>query len=111
MVYDCLQVLSQTIGALPFAIFERRPDGSKLRRDDHPLMRVLRDPNPETTDIEFMGQLVFDLASEGDGIDDSFFSLDARNKGFEIYADTAIKCLHLIKGRNWYWKDIVKQQD
>ena len=49
--------------------------------------------------------------SEGDGIDDSFFSLDARNKGFEIYADTAIKCLHLIKGRNWYWKDLVKQQD
>ena len=32
VVYDCLQVLSQTIGALPFAIFERRPDGSKLRR-------------------------------------------------------------------------------
>lgn len=66
VVYDCLQVLSQTVGALPFGIFERGADGSKIKRDDHPLMRVLRDPNPETSDVEFMGQLVFDLASEGD---------------------------------------------
>jgi len=69
VVYDCTKsALADTIGALPFAIFERRPDGSKLRRDDHPLMRVLRDPNPETTDVEFIGQLVFDLATEGDAI-------------------------------------------
>lgn len=66
VVYDCLQVLSRTIGALPYGIFERQQDGSKLRRDNHPLMVVLQDPNPETTDVEFLGQLVFDLASEGD---------------------------------------------
>src|SRR3990167_488803 len=66
VVYNCLQVLPQTIGALPFSIFDRQADGSKLRRDNHPLMLVLRDPNPETTDVEFFSQLVFDLASEGD---------------------------------------------
>ncbi|RJP54183.1 MAG: phage portal protein [Anaerolineaceae bacterium] len=65
VVYDCLQVLSQTVGALPFAIFDRQSDGSKIRRDDHPLMVVLRDPNPETSDVEFFGQMVFDIASDG----------------------------------------------
>ena len=65
VVYDCVQVLSQTIGALPHAIFERARDGSKTRKDDHPLATVLRDPNPETTDVEFFGQMVFDLATEG----------------------------------------------
>jgi len=46
--------------------------------------------------------------SIGDGIDDVFFCHDARQQGFEIYADTSIKCKHLIKGRNWYWLDLIK---
>ena len=65
VVYDCLQVLSQTVGSLPYGVFERERDGSKTRRSEHPLMDVLADPNPETTDVEFMGQLVFDLATDG----------------------------------------------
>jgi HK97 family phage portal protein len=65
VVFDCLQALSQSIGPLPFGIFERAADGSKQRRDQHPLMRCLMDPNPETTSTEFFGQMVFDLASEG----------------------------------------------
>lgn len=46
----------------------------------------------------------------GDGIDDVFFCKDAREAGFEIYADTAIKCKHLILGRTWYWKDLIKEK-
>lgn len=65
VVYDCLQVLSQTIGSLPYAVFERDASGAKQRRPEHPLMDVLADPNPETTDVEFLGQMVFDLASDG----------------------------------------------
>lgn len=68
VVYSAVQTLAQTIGALPFAVFERGADGSKIRRDDHPLMQVLREPNAEDTDIELFGQGVFDLASEGDAI-------------------------------------------
>lgn len=50
----------------------------------------------------------YDL-KEGDGVDDVFFCKDAREAGFEIYADTSIKCKHLIKGRSWYWCDLIKQ--
>jgi len=66
VVYDCCQVLSQTIGALPWGIFERARDGAKQRRDEHPLVDVLADPNPETTAQDLFSQIVFDLASEGD---------------------------------------------
>lgn len=65
VVYDCLLTLSQTIGALPYAMFQRAADGSKDRFDRHPLMAVFAEPNPETDDVEFFSQAVFDLASEG----------------------------------------------
>jgi phage portal protein BeeE len=66
VVYDCCQVLSQTVGTLPWGIFERKPDGSKARRDQHPLAFAFADSNPETTTGELFGQIVFDLATEGD---------------------------------------------
>lgn len=47
VVDDCCQVLSQTVGALPRDIFERKSDGSKAQCDQHPLAFVLADPNPD----------------------------------------------------------------
>lgn len=40
------------------------------------------------------------------GFDDVWFCLDAFNAGFRIFADTAIKCKHLIKG--WSWEGVKK---
>lgn len=42
-------MLSQTVGTLPWGIFERKSGGSKARRDQYPLAFVFADPNPETT--------------------------------------------------------------
>lgn len=39
-----------------------------------------------------------------EGFDDMFFCKDLREKKIEIYADTSIKCKHLIK--DWSWKNI-----
>jgi len=39
--------------------------------------------------------------------DDIFFCKDAEKEGFEIYADTSIKCRHLLKGRDWHWEDLI----
>lgn len=64
VVYGCHQVLSQSIAALPYAVFERiGNEGERTRRDEHPAARLLVDPNPETTSFEFFGQLVWDIAS------------------------------------------------
>lgn len=65
VVYDCLTVLSQTIAALPWAVFERGRGGDKTRADGHPLVALLRRPSDEVTSHEFFAQLVWDLASAG----------------------------------------------
>jgi hypothetical protein len=37
VVYDCCQVLSQTVGTPPWGILERKSDGSKARPNATPL--------------------------------------------------------------------------
>ncbi len=39
-----------------------------------------------------------------EGFDDIWFGYDSFNAGFKIYADTSIKCQHLIEG--WSWNGI-----
>lgn len=46
----------------------------------------------------------------GRGVDDVFFCLDAKKEGFQIYADTSIKCKHLITGRQWSWDDLLSEK-
>ncbi|GAB5506672.1 MAG: phage portal protein [Rhizobiaceae bacterium] len=77
IIADCLQVLSQTVGGLPWGMFERAGDGSKTARDNHPLSLVLSDPNPETTATEFFAQMAFDLASVGN----SFYEIRSGRLG------------------------------
>ena len=64
-VYDCLQVLSQTIGALPLMVYRRLADGSKERFDDHPVAPLLRaqaNGIVNSTAYELRAQMTWDLA-------------------------------------------------
>lgn len=97
VVYDCLTVLSQTIAALPWAVFERRRSGDKERRDEHPLVGLLQRPTPEHTTHEFVAQMVWDLASvgnfmavrEGAGIGERLARLDPSHVRVERLEDGA----------------------
>ncbi len=40
------------------------------------------------------------------GFDDMWFCKDASSLGFKIFADTSVKCKHLIKG--WSWEGVKK---
>ena len=42
-----------------------------------------------------------------DSFDDMYFSLDVHSNGFDILADTSVKCKHLIKERH-LWDDVKK---
>lgn len=53
---------------------------------------------------DVLKQIKFRYSKEYGGFDDIWFSYDSFNKGFKIFADTSIKCNHLIKG--WSWKGI-----
>lgn len=61
-VYDCLNVISETVAWLPLGIFERRPDGSKERADNHPVHDVLHHrANDRDTALEFRMQMQWDF--------------------------------------------------
>lgn len=43
----------------------------------------------------------FRFSKEYEGFDDVWFCYDSFNSGFKVYADTSVKCKHLILGWNW----------
>ena len=65
VVRDCLQVLHQSIAGLSFAVFEKTGDG-KQKQPDHPIAKLLENPNREETAFEFIATMVDDLATGGD---------------------------------------------
>jgi len=59
VVYACVNVLAQTIAALPLLVYRRRPDGGKERAPEHRLFPLLHHaPNPEMTAYELRACLV-----------------------------------------------------
>lgn len=59
VVYSCVNVLAQTIGALPLLVYRRLPAGGKERAPEHRLYNLLHDaPNPEMTAYELRSCLV-----------------------------------------------------
>lgn len=64
-VWSCVRILSETIGSLPWAIFERKADGSAVKVD-HGLGDVmLGQPNADMTSTEFREALVVNLCLRG----------------------------------------------
>lgn len=62
-VYDCLQVIAQTIAALPLITYRKGRTGGKERFDQHPVADLLHHrPNPDATAYEFRHQMTWDLA-------------------------------------------------
>lgn len=66
VVRDCLQVLSQSVAALSWGVFERRDSDERERLRAHPFDQLLRRPNPRDTTYEFVANMVDDLASAGE---------------------------------------------
>jgi len=50
---------------------------------------------------DVLKKIKFRFDKKYEGFDDIWFAYDAFNNNFKIFADTSIKCKHLIKGWNW----------
>jgi hypothetical protein len=50
---------------------------------------------------DVLEKISFGLDENLNSFDDMVFCQDAKKNGFKIYADTSIKCKHLIKGMDW----------
>ncbi len=53
---------------------------------------------------DVLEKIKFRFSKEYEGFDDIWFAYDSFNNGFKIFADTSIKCKHLIVG--WSWEGI-----
>lgn len=65
-VFACVRVYSDTLGKLPFQVFKNEGD-RKLRITDHPVARLLKNPNPDMTAITFKSVVTGHCVSRGNG--------------------------------------------
>lgn len=55
---------------------------------------------------EVLKKIKFRYEKESNAFDDMWFCEDTKEKGYKIYADTSVKCKHLIE--RWSWGGLVK---
>lgn len=56
-VHACVEVRSRAVSAASVRVVRRQPDGQEEPLPDHPLRRLLRAPNPRTSETEFLAQV------------------------------------------------------
>src|SRR3954463_6895988 len=67
-VCACVQAIAGGIGSLPAAVFQTMPDGKRIRRDDHPVSRLIRQPNTLQTWPDFIEWLLASTLLQGNGV-------------------------------------------
>lgn len=109
VVYACHRVLSDTIAGLPFGMFERGENGDRRKMDNHPVSRLLNEPNDDMTSFEFFAQMIWDLAGRGNsyweavpsefGTPAKLLHLNARYVTVERVSDGSIRYRYSEPGR------------
>ena len=66
VVSSCLKVLADSVAGLQNGVFRRVDEHAVQRLADHPVARILENPNPRQTGFEFIFSIVDDLATAGD---------------------------------------------
>lgn len=84
VVRACLQVLSSTTAGLGFGVFSRDIGDDRRRIQNHPVARLLANPNPRDTSFEFIANLVDDLAAEGEFLAERRGAFTAREQLWRI---------------------------
>lgn len=114
--WACVRLISQTIATLPLGVYERREDGEKVPRPDHPLYRLLHDsPSADQTAVEFWEGRVLGLCTSGNGYAEKKLSSSGRLISLErMPADTYVRRLEtgVLEYRySYYGKEIVLPEE
>lgn len=64
-VFACVQALSESTACLPFHVYQCDADGVRVRADNHPLARVLRQPNDYQSGMAFREAMTGDVLLHG----------------------------------------------
>ena len=64
--WSCMRILSETIGSLPWHVYEDDGNGNSKKVDNHPVAHVLtRSPNPNMTSVEYREATTLNLCQAG----------------------------------------------
>jgi HK97 family phage portal protein len=66
VVRDCLKILSSSVAGLQFGVFKKVDQNKTERADDHPIVKLLQNPNRRQTSFDFIDMIVDDLCTAGD---------------------------------------------
>ena len=102
VVHACVSLIAETVSTLPLKLYRARPDGGREEAPNHPLARVLREPNPRMTGTELREMLMRCLLLHGNAY--CRISWDGRGAitGLEPLAPGAVMPLRLANGRLAY---------
>jgi HK97 family phage portal protein len=65
-VFNAVRLLSESISQIPLEICEKTSTGDILKRNDHPLSRILTlNPNKNQTKVSFFSKIIVDLCLDG----------------------------------------------
>lgn len=83
-VYSCARVLAETLGSLPFFVFQDKANGSKDKARDHPLYAMLHDePNEDMSSLSWREAVMGHIALSGNGY--SILQHNRRGEVIDIY--------------------------
>lgn len=101
-VFACVQALSESTAALPLHVYQRLPNGSRQRADDHPLARVLEEPNGYMSGFTFRESMIASVLLHGNA-----YAVIERNASGELSAlnpidPRSVSIVRLASGRYAY---------
>jgi HK97 family phage portal protein len=68
VVCACVSAIAGGIASLPAAVYQTLPDGKRVRRDDHPVSRIIRQPNHLQSWPDFLEWLLASTLLQGNAI-------------------------------------------
>lgn len=96
-VWACVRLLSETIGTLPFALYQKGTDGQRSAYPDHGLYALIHDsPNADQSAAEFWEAVVAGLCLWGN----SYAEIVRRTKTGDIVALNFLKPWMMKPGRD-----------
>ena len=76
VVFSCIRLISEIVGVLPLHVYKRLEKG-RQRDDEHPIARLIEEPNPLMTAQEFKEAVALQIAGWGN----SYSRVDRNSEG------------------------------
>lgn len=71
--YAAIRLYQDVVGTLPLKFYQRAANDDRLPAPDHPVARIITDPNPDNTTQEFWGSQAAGLIALGNGYAEKLF--------------------------------------